>query len=221
MRSGKAGLRRWSALAAGLAFSVCLVVTVIIGGAPDTHSTIAETLDHYRDGGNKTVGFIALVLSAIAVLALIGFLKELGNHVRRVDPQDNAPLGLVLASGVLATTMTLAFALRAAPIGDLLMDSEKRQGGTNKLTPEFADFARTTSSLFDWTLFFGVGIGAAAVAIAASLASRSTHALPRWLEWTGYAISPLLAFFAFFNLVLLIAWVIAVGIVIGRRAGNE
>jgi uncharacterized membrane protein YjfL (UPF0719 family) len=206
---------RWFAAIAGVAFSVFLSATIIVGSSPDIHSSTAETLDHFSKDSNKAVALVAWGLAAIAVLMLVWFVVEVVAHLRRTDGRDRTPQSVVIAGSILATTLTAAFAVRAAPVGDLVMDSEERASGS-KLNPVFADFARTSSSLFDWALFFGAGLGAAALVICVSLASRSARALPRWLEWAGYVIAPVLAFIAFFNLIVLVAWVITVGVVVAR-----
>jgi hypothetical protein len=155
------------------------------------------------------------ISAVIAVLALVWFLAELVRHLRRKGRGDgSAPA--VIAGSVLVATLTVASAVRAAPVGDLVMDSEERAGNSGNLTPAFADFAQTASSLYDWLAFFGVGLAAATLVICVSLAARSTRALPRWLEWVGYAAAPVLAFVAFLNLIILMIWLIAVGIVIAR-----
>jgi uncharacterized membrane protein YgcG len=212
--------RRWSAPFAAVVFSVCLSTSVIVGTVPDIHDSAAHTLDQWSESTTKVKAFVAWALAVIAVLMLVWFLVEVVKHLRRFHPDHSIPLSVLITGSILATTLTVASAVRAAPVGDLVMDSEKRAGNAGKLTPAFADFARETNSLYDWMMFFGFGLGAAALVICVSLSAHTVRALPRPVEWSGYVIAPILPFIAFFNLILLMAWVIVVGIVIARRTNR-
>ena len=65
-------------------------------------------------------------------------------------------------------------------------------------------------------MFFAVGMAGAVLVASVSLATRATGVLPRWLRWTGYAIAPVLAFAAFFNIIVLLLWIAAVSIALAR-----
>ena len=200
----------------GCVFAVAFFASFALGTSTDIHDSNSKTLTYFSQDATKWRGLVAWGLAVVAVLMLIGFLAELVRHLQRAGDSDSQPLAVMLAGGLLVAAIAIASAIRAAPAGDLLMDSEQRAGTSGKLTASFADFAQTTGSLYDWLAFFGIGLGAAALVISVSLAARSTKAVPRWLQWAGYAAAPVLAFVAFFNLIVLVLWVVAVNVVIAR-----
>ena len=207
---------RRAVLWAGGVFSVAFVASFVLGPRSDIHDTDSHTLAYYAEDYNKLKGMLGWVLAVVAVLALVWFLAGLVSRLRAAGSHDSETLGVTLAGGLLAATVTVASAIRAAPAGDLLMDSEQRAGSSGKLTETFADFSQTAGSLYDWLMFFGVGLGAAALVFAVSFAAGRTAVFPRWLRWAGYTAVPVLAFLAFFNLFVLVLWVVAVSIVTAR-----
>ena len=215
-RDTKLERRRWFALWAGLGFSAAFFACIVLGTEPDIHESAADTLTYYSDGHNKLKALVVWGLAVLAVGMLVWFLTELTRHLRVAGNGAGSLQAVTIASSLLVATITVASAVHAAPVGDLVMDNEQRAGTSGKLTPAFVDFARTASSLYDWLAFFGIGLASAVLVVSVSLAARSSRALPRWLEWAGYAVAPFLAFVAFFNLVVLMVWIITAGVVIGR-----
>lgn len=201
---------------AGAAFVVFFAASFLVGPAVDIHDSKSKTLADYAHDATKLKALVAWSLAVLAVLALVWFLADLVTCVRAGGGESDRTVAVALAGGLLAATVTIASAIRAAPIGDLVMDNEQRAGSSGKLTPAFAAFAHTTGSLYDWLVFFGVGMAAATLVVSVSLATRSTGVLPRWLRWTGYAIAPVLAFAAFFNIIVLLLWIAAVSIALAR-----
>ena len=205
----------------GFVFAIAYFGSFALGQRSDIHETASRTLQNYADDYNKAKGMLGWALTVIAVLALIRFVTGLVDVLRTGSIHDSRTLTVLIAGGLLAATITVASAVRAAPVGDLLMDDEKRAGTSGKLTPAFASFAQTTGSLYDWITFFGVGLAAAALVLTVSLAARTVGVVPRWLRIAGYAAAPVLAFVAFLNMVLLVLWVIAVSIVVARRSESR
>lgn len=206
---------------AGAGFAVAFLASFVFGARSDIHETPAHTLANYASDTNKLKGAIAWVAAVLAVMALVWFLAGLSSLLRAGGATTTESLAVAFAGSLLAATVTLASTVRAAPIGDLLLDNEKRAGTTGKLTPAFAHLAQTTGSLYDWLVFFGVGLAAATLVLAVTIAARRTLLLPRWLRWAGLAIVPLLAFLAFFNVLLLTGWFIAASIGIARNARSR
>ena len=206
---------------AGIGFAPVFFASWMLGSAPDIHNSVNETLSYYAQDANNVKALVAWGLSVLAVLMLVWFLVELVRHLRTAGDGRSPTLPVTLAGGVLVTTVAIASAIRAAPAGDLLLDSEERAGTSGMLTPTFADFAQTAISLSQWLLFFGVGLGAAALVVSVSLAARYSSAIPRWLRWAGYAAAPVLAFVAFFNILVLLLWVVAVSVVLIRQPGSS
>ena len=206
---------------AGGVFATAFLVSFVIGARSDIHETPGHTLANFADDTNKLKGAIAWVAAVVAVLALVWFLAGLVALIRAAGGTMVQALAVTFAGGVLAATTTVASSVRAAPVGDLLMDNEKRAGTTGKLTPTFAHFAQTMGSLSDWLMFFGVGLGAAALVLTVSVAARKTHLLPRWLCWAGFVAVPVLAFVAFFNVLVLVGWFAAASIAIARSPAGR
>ena len=203
---------------AGGGFAIAFLVSFLFGARSDIHETTGHTLANFATDTNKLRGAIALVAAVLAVLALVWFLSGLVTLIRTAGCTTTQTLAVTVAGSLLIATTTIASAIRAAPIGDLLMDNEKRTGTTGKLTPAFAHLAQTTGTLSDWLVFFAVGLGAAAFILSVSLAARGTNLLPSWLCWAGFAAVPVLAFVAFFNVLVLGAWFIAASIAIARNS---
>jgi len=201
---------------AGGVFAATFLASFLFGARSDIHETAGHTLANYAGDTNKLKGTIAWVATVLAVFALVWFLAGLVAMIRAAGGTATQALAVTFAGAVLAATATVAGAIRAAPIGDLLMDNEKRAGTSGKLTPAFAHFAQTTGTLYDWLVFFGVGLGASALVLAVTLAARETQLLPRWLCWAGLAAVPVLALVAFFNVLLIGAWFAAVSIALAR-----
>ena len=210
--------RRRVTAGCGAVFAITYFASFVLGQRSDIHESASSTLANYAEDYNKAKGVLGWTLAVIAVLALIWFVTGLVDALRAAPSDDSRTLPVLLGGGLLAATITVASAIRAAPVGDLLMDNEKRAGSTGKLTPTFASFAETTGSLYDWITFFGVGLAAAALVLAVSLASRKVGVLPGWLRWAGYAATPVLAFVAFLNMIVLMFWVVAVSIVMARAS---
>jgi hypothetical protein len=203
---------------AGGVFAAAFFASFLLGARSDIHETTEHTLANFGDDTNKLKGAIAWGATVVAVIALVWFLAGLVGLIRAAGGTATQTLAVAFAGTVLAATVTIAGVIRAAPVGDLLMDNEKRAGTTGKLTPAFAHFAQTTGTVYDWLVFFGVGLGGAALVLASTLAARGTGLLPRWLCWSGFVAVPVLALVAFFNVLLLCAWFVAASIAIARRS---
>lgn len=194
----------------GVLFAVMFPVSLILATSPDIHSSPQTTIDYYSAGADKFKSMAAWGVAAAAVAALLWFLAGLAGRLRARGCDRQQARLVTLSAGLVAATATIASAIKAAPAGDLLMDNEQRAGQLGKLTPTFVDFARITSSLYDWILFFGLGLGAATLVLTVSLADRRARILPRWLRTLGYPAAPVLAVLAWFNVFLFLLWVGAV-----------
>ena len=200
----------------GALFAVMFPVSLVLGTSPDIHSSSQTTIDYYTAGADKFKSMAAWGVAAFSVVALIWFVAGLTARLRARGCDHQQARLVTLSAGLVVATATIASAVKAAPAGDLLMDNENRAGQFGKLTPTFVDFARITSSLYDWILFFGLGLGAAALVLTVTLADRRARVLPRWLRTLGYPAAPILAVLAWFNVVLFLLWVGAVSAAVLR-----
>lgn len=216
----RASSRRAIACAGG-GFAVAFFLSFVSGARSDIHETPGHTIANFADDTTKLQGAMAWVAAALAVLALMWFLAGIVALIRTAGGTEVQILAVAFAGSLLAATVAVASAVRAAPIGDLLMDNEQRAGTSGKLTPSFAHFAQTTGTLYDWLVFFGVGLGAAALVLAVALGARTTCLLPRWLCWASFAAVPILAFVAFFNMLVLCVWFVVVSIAIARSSARH
>lgn len=204
---------------AGFGFVVTFLVSLVVGTAPDIHDTRVETLAYYGTDAHKTKAFVAWALAGVSALLLVCFVAGVVQHLRAGGPaaNDGTETAVTISAAALVALVVVAGAVRAAPVGDLVMDDEKRPGDAGKLTETFADFARFTVSAYDWLTFFGVGLAAAALVLAVSLSARRTATFPRWLCLAGYVAVPVLALVAWFNLILMLLWVFVVSVLLVRR----
>ena len=179
------------------------MITLIVSPAgDDTGETPSEVVAYAASHDGWT---LAILLFAVASVLLSGaFVAGLHARLRAVTtPTESA---LVLIGG---TVFTLCFALCwivwGAPLDSLPEDS------TRALAQAEAYLA------FDdigWFLLGVAGIGAAVMAVPASLAAMR-GGLPAWLGWAGVALGiGSLATVAFFGLFAWMAWIAAASVVL-------
>jgi hypothetical protein len=81
---------------------------------------------------------------------------------------------------------------------------------------------RTTESLGIAVLLMVGGLVAALMLAAVSLAARGTEALPNWLVTAGFVVAViLLGSVMFIPMVVLLLWVLAVAITVGRSSAGR
>jgi hypothetical protein len=112
---------------------------------------------------------------------------------------------------VFTLSFSLALTIWAAPLTDI-------SGDTARSLAE----AQVYLAIDDigWFLFGAAGVGAAMMAIPASLAALRSRSVPAWLGWPGVALGVgSLATIAFFGVYAWMAWISATSVVLlaGRR----
>jgi hypothetical protein len=136
-------------------------------------------------------------------IALIGwFVSGLYARVRRL-PSQTAPALVLIGGTAFALLVFLAMTIWSAPLIDFPGEGE-------------ADAMAEAYLLIDdigWVTLGGAGVGAALMAIAASVAALRAGAVPAWLGWLG-AIAGLLsaATVAFFGIFAWMAWILVASI---------
>jgi hypothetical protein len=215
------GLERLGA-ATGIAFVVFLVASFVV--IPEAPPAIADPVGDIKSFYVDHSGNIqaSAFLTGIAAFFFLWFLGSLGSALRGVEGGTRLST-IALASGVLA----LAFPIVATAVNAAL---------ATRIAAE-SDQA-VIRALYEVQAFAGAftAFPLAALVAATSLVSARTGLFPVWLTWGGYALTPgwLIGGTAVFTergffsptgayglivLVLWLLWVLAVSVVLMRKAG--
>jgi hypothetical protein len=152
-----------------------------------------------------------MALFGLAVIPLGGaFVAALHARLRGIATATESTL--VLIGGIAFTlSFSLALTIWAAPLTDISGDSARSLAE--------AEVYLAVDDI-GWFLFGAAGVGAAMMAIPASLAALRSRSVPTWLGWPGVALGVgSLATVAFFAVFAWMAWIAVASIVLlaGRR----
>ena len=174
---------------AGLAFVGGLIAMLLTPGGDDTGETPREVVAFAATHEGWIVGTALFALAAIPLGGI--FVATLLTRLRGLATATESTL--VLIGGIVFTLcFALAFTIWSTPLTDLSGDTG------SKLAQ-----AETYLAVGDigWFLFGAAGVGAALMAIPASLAASRSTAVPSWLCWLGIALGVAsLATIAFFGM---------------------
>jgi hypothetical protein len=196
--------QRWTRLLAplgGLALLAGLVTLFVSPAGEDTGETPAEVVAYAASHEGWT---IAILLFAVASIALSGaFVAGVHHRLRAVATSTES--ALVLVGG---TVFTLCFALCwlvwAAPLDDM-PEERARALAQAEAYLGYDDIG--------WFLLGAAGVGAAVMAVSASLAAKR-GGLPGWLGWLGVALGiASLGTVAFLGMFAWMAWIAIASIV--------
>lgn len=196
--------QRWTKLLAplgGLALIGGIVALFATPAGEDSGETPAEVVAYAASHGSWT---IAILLFAVASIALSGaFVAGVYSRLRTMATSTES--ALMLIGG---TMFTLCFALCwivwAAPLDDMPTDRARALAQAEAYLG-FDDIG--------WFLLGAAGIGAAVMAVPASLAARR-GGLPGWLSWLGVALGiASLGTIAFLGMFAWMAWIVLASIV--------
>jgi len=153
---------------------------------------------------------LAMAFFGLAVIPLGGvFVAALHVRLRGIATATESTLMLI---GGIAFTLSFALALLiwSAPLTDVPGDSARSvaEAGVYLAIDDIG-----------WFLFGAAGVGAAMMAIPASLAALRVRAVPAWLGWLGVALGVAsLATIAFFGVYAWMAWIAGASILLlGER----
>lgn len=204
---------RWTAIS-GLASLGLLIVAFIVGKAPEAEKSDATILDYYTDSGNQTKQMVTAILAVAAVVAFLVFLTGVRLLLEEVGVLA-AFRELAFVGGLVFAVLALAGLAVGTAVPATFIFSD-----TFELDPDTARIVLTIGNI--WLLSFA-GAAASLFVGAVSLASRRNHFLPAWLEWAGLVAAPLmllaLPLFAL-SAIALLAWVLAVSVVLLLRSGR-
>lgn len=210
--------------ATGIAFVVFLIASVVVipDAPPGLADPVGDIKSFYVDNSGNVQA--SAYLTGIAGFFFLWFVGSLTAALRRVEGDAGWLATIALGAGVI----TLAFPLMASAINGALaarIAAESDQAVIRALYQVQALAGAFTA------------FPLAALVAGSSIVSLRTGLFPRWLTWGGYLLTPawLVAgigvfvesgFFsptgayAFIVLALWLAWIIAVSIVLMRRAGT-
>lgn len=210
---------RWEQIGAAggivfVALQMASQALIQIGGGEPPFDAPAHTILAFFLARNSQLFALGEYLSTLSLIAFLWFLGSLWSALRRGEGQP-AWLSLVaLASGLMVVATV------SAGSGWFLAVFRKDEG----LDPQIARL------LFDQSnfAFANAWVMLASLSLASGVVSLRTGALPRWLGWAGVLIAGgLLAARAawassgvvFIPFIVCYLWLIAVSIVLIRRAG--
>jgi hypothetical protein len=194
----------WARLLAplsGLALVGGFLMMLFSPAGGDTGETPAEVVAY---ASSNDGWLLATGLFAIASVALCaGFVTGLHTRLRGIATAGEATL--LLVGGVIFTVgLALALTIWSAPLLDMPDDSALALGQAE---------AYLAMDDIGWFTFAMAGIGAALMAIPASLAVRRAG-VPGWLCWTGVVLGVAsLGTVGFFGLFAWLAWIAGAAIV--------
>ncbi len=194
----------WAPLLAplsGLALVGGFLMMLFSPAGGDTGETPAEVVAYASSNEGWLLATGLFGLASVALCA--GFVSGLHARVRRIATAGEATL--LLVGGVIFTVgLALALTIWSAPLLDMPDDSALALGQAE---------AYLAMDDIGWFTFAMAGIGAALMAIPASLAVRRAGA-PGWLCWTGVVLGVAsLGTVGFFGLFAWLAWIAGAAIV--------
>jgi len=197
----------WSALS-GVPFVLLWVVAyLVLGKTVESRDPDADILAYFGDGDQRARVFIALVLLVVASLPFIVFISVLRSRLEYAEAGAGVWTMAAYGGGLVSTVLWIvAAALYAVP------GLASNQDGFG-LDPD------TFRLLNDAGFVIWVSAGTImSVPVLATSVLGLRVGVPRWLSWAGFVVAAaLLATFTVLPVMLLLAWVLAVSIVLWRR----
>lgn len=202
---------RWAAIA-GIFFVVLLIGGLVLNtDFPEPSASDEEIASYLDDSGAHARTIIGQYLWVVAGVSFLGFLSHLRTTLRRAEGESGTLSTLGFAAGLVFTAMGLVSAAAIATVagGIELEDASKPH----------PDFVRYLTQLGYGVLLIGGGFAAIVLVLTTSILTLRTGVFPKWLAWLGFlaAVALLLAPFAFFPVIALPIWVLAVSAVLLLR----
>jgi hypothetical protein len=202
---------RWgrAAAVAGVVYVVLFVAGFAVGGTtPDYDAADREWIEWFEDDGNRTRQVVGAFLSVAAALSFLVFLGGLWRRLRRFAPEAQLLPTIALGAGLVFVALSIVSHIAFSSVSGAVTFS-----GEDFPVPD-ADVSRTMEQLGIGLGLLGAGWTAAVFVFTAALAARGTGTLPAWLAVAGIVVGVLLLFSVFFlPFLLMLAWVLAVSIV--------
>jgi hypothetical protein len=188
-------LGRWAGVG-GLLFVAGFIVLFLTPAGGDSGDTPQEVVAYARANDGWLLAGTIFFLASVGLLAcfVAGVYARLQAVLRPVEA------ALVAIGGTVFTVLcTIALVIWLVPLIDM-------PTGDARAIAQAEAFLAVDD--VGWVLFAAAGVGAAVMAIPATLAAMRTRAVPTWLCWLGLAAGiGSLATGAFFGMFAWLAWI--------------
>jgi hypothetical protein len=206
MASAAIPARSWTRLLGplgGLGIVAGLLGLFVTPAGEDTGETPAEVVAYAASHEGWTVATVLFALLSIPLGA--AFVAALHSRLRGIATATESTL--VLIGGIVfILSFALCWMIWTAPLADMPQDPARAIAQAEAYLG-IDDIA--------WFLLGAAGVGAAIMAVPASLAALRSGAIPVWLGWLGVAAGVAsVATVAFFGMFAWMAWIAAASIVL-------
>jgi hypothetical protein len=199
----------------GALFVVLFFVGGTLGGSsPDIGASRAKLADWVSGQAPTVTDYVGGYLELLAMLALVVFIAQLWSVLRAAEGEHGPLSATVLAGGLLSAAIKISsFPAAFAALW------RAKQGVEPQLAAALLDM-NNASFVLSWAAD-ALMVGAAAILII------RTSVLPRWLGWSGGAITvillasvPVASKAPPLGFLLTILWIVATSVVLARRGGS-
>lgn len=198
--SERSGLERWAGLG-GIAYVALFIGGAIVAfsGEPDTSDAPAKLISYYSDSGHRDKEGIGWALVLLGVFFFLWFVAALRQFVRRID-DDGVLTTLVTIGGAIYAALSLTGFSLGVAVKTMSDDTFRHQ-----VYPGLIHAADDAA----YVIHSAGGIGAGAMIIAASVATRRAALIPGWAGWLSVIVGILaLGSIFFFPQGLIAIWLI-------------
>ena len=204
---------KWAAAVPGALFAVALVAGVLLENPPNDTDSDATWRTWFADHGHRVTMLVAGYLFVIAGMSLIVFFARLHARIADTEPATRNPLALLAgtAAGVLVSLSGLA---TATIPGATIFGSQP--------VPTNADLLRFSIDIGFPLAFVGGMIAMAVAIVAIALEAQRSGYFGRAMTIASYLAAVAgVAAVVFFPAILVVAWVVAVSVLLARRPARE
>jgi hypothetical protein len=197
----------------GALFVVLFFVGGTLGGSsPDIGASRAKLADWVSGQAPTVTDYVGGYLELLAMLALVVFIAQLWSLLRTAEGEHGPLSATVLAGGLLSAAIKISsFPAAFAALW------RAKQGVEPQLAAALLDM-NNAAFVLSWAAD-ALMVGAAAILI------LRTSVLPRWLGWSGAAITvillasvPVASKAPPLGFLLTILWIVATSVALARRA---
>jgi hypothetical protein len=184
------------------------------GSSPDIGASRAKLADWVSGQAPTVTDYVGGYLELLAMLALVVFIAQLWSLLRTAEGEHGPLSATVLAGGLLSAAIKISsFPAAFAALW------RAKQGVEPQLAAALLDM-NNASFVLSWAAD-ALMVGAAAILII------RTSVLPRWLGWSGGAITlillasvPVASKAPPLGFLLTVLWILATSVVLARRGGS-
>jgi hypothetical protein len=200
----------------GAVFVVLFFVGGMLGGSsPDIGASRTKLADWVSSQAPTVTDYVGGYLELLAMLALVAFVAQLWSVLRAAEGEHGPLSATVLAGGLLSAAIKISsFPAAFAALW------RAKQGVEPQLAATLLDM-NNAAFVLSWAAD-ALMVGAAAILI------LRTSVLPRWLGWSGAAITvillasvPVASKAPPLGFLLTILWIVATSVVLARRAESR